>query len=173
MSEKPMRPTETVPGDDYLLDGSQVRFSRKDGDSAFMTTGGREYEVGAIVMAFPISKRARFVAVRDNQGEELGIIRDVGSLDPHSWRIVSEEVERSYFMPLILEVLDVTEKLAVGTWKVETDRGSRTFQVRRPRQNLRKIGRRIIIRDVDGNRYEIRDWRKLSLRARSQIEEYI
>ena len=173
MCENQMKPADAVPGDDHMLAGSQVRFSRKEGDSAFMTIGDREYEVGAIIMAFPISSRNRLVAVRDTRGEEIGIIRDISNMDPHSRKIVSAEVEKSYFMPRILKVLDVTEKLNVGTWKVETNRGSRTFQVRRPRQNLRKIGPRIIIRDVDGNRYEICDWTKLSLRGRSQVEEYI
>ncbi len=54
MHDEIMEPTDAVPGDDYILDGPRVRFFRKEGDSAFMTMGGREYEVGSIIMAFPI-----------------------------------------------------------------------------------------------------------------------
>ena len=38
----------------------------------------------------------------------------------------------------------------------------------------RQIGRRrVIIRDVDGNRYEIQDWTALPPRSYKQFEEYL
>jgi hypothetical protein len=77
-------------------------------------------------------------------------------------------------MPRIVDVLAIREKLNVLAWDVETDRGQRTFEVRYVRQNVRGLGRqRLIIRDVDGNRYEIRNWRAFPQRAQRLIERYL
>ena len=114
------------------------------------------------------------IVVRDEEGTEVGVLGDISGLDAASRRIVNEELERSYFLPRITDVLAVDEDLGVVTWKVITDRGPRTFQVRRVRQNTRRIGRwRVIIRDVDGNRYEMKDWTALPPRAQRCIEQYL
>ena len=166
---------KTLPTDEaLLLPASTVRFTLEDGENVVMAVGDRKWEVGVIAMAFPLSNRNQIVVVRDEQGEEIGIIDDVSALDPASRRIVRQEVEKSYFLPRIVDVREVTEKLDLVTWKVVTDRGLRTFQVRHIRQNVRQIGRRrVIIRDVDGNRYEIQNWTALSPRSQRQIEEYL
>jgi len=158
----------------FLIEASHVRFEREDDDHVYMITSGGRQEVGTITMAFPLSNRGRMIVVRNAEGEEIGILDNLKSLDAASRRIANEEMEKSYFLPRIQDVFDVTEKLGVATWKVQTDRGPRTFQVRRPRQNLRKIGRRrVIIRDVDGNRYELSDWTTLPRRTRRLFEEYL
>jgi hypothetical protein len=42
------------------------------------------------------------------------------------------------------------------------------------RRNIRKFGPgRLIIRDVDGNRYEIREWMTLPARAVKLIQVYV
>ena len=157
-----------------LLPASTVRFTLEEGENVVMAVGERTWEVGMIAMAFPLSNRNQIVVVRDEQGEEIGIVDDLSRLDPSSRRIARQEVEKSYFLPRIVDVHEVTEKLNLVTWKVITDRGPRTFQVRHIRQNVRQIGRRrVIIRDVDGNRYEIRDWTALPPRSQRQIEEYL
>ena len=166
--ESPLTP------ESFMFKAADVRFEREDENKVLIVIGERKHEVGTIAMAFPLSNRAQMIAVRDYEGRELGIIDNLSRLDPMSRRIARDEMEKSYFLPRIKDVFEVEEKLGVATWKVETDRGLRTFQVRRPRQNLRKIGhRRLIIRDVDGNRYEITDWTALPTRSKRLFEEYI
>ena len=112
--------------------------------------------------------------IRDEEGTEIGLLDDVRGLDPDSQRIIRDELERSYFMPRITDVLDVREELNVVIWEVETNRGPRKFEVRHVRQNIRRMGRRrLVIKDVDGNRYEIRDWIKLPPLAQKLIQNYL
>ena len=130
--------------------------------------------VGSVMSVFPLTRPARMVALRDADGDEIGILDDVRKLDPASRGIMAEELERAYFMPAINDILDVREELRVVTWDVVTDKGPRTFQVRHVRQNVRRMGRRrLVIKDVDGNRYEIRDWLKLPPFAQKMIQIYL
>ncbi len=157
-----------------LTRASDVRFERDPEDQVRMRRGGETHTVGTVAMAFPLSNPKRMVVIRDENGGEVGILDDLRGLDADSQQVVREELEKSYFMPHIVDVERINEELDVVTWKVVTDRGARTFQVRSARNSIRKLGgRRLIIRDVDGNRFQIRDWFELSPRARRLVEEHL
>ena len=162
--------------DAFIIDAAAARFERDPADDAhvLMTIDGATQQVGSVAMAFPLSDRARMVVVRDRSGEEIGILDDLSKLGEDSREIVEAEIEKAYFLPQIVSVNDIEQELNIVTWSVETDRGPRDFHVRGIRQNVRRIGRvRLVIRDVDGNRYEIPDIRTLSPRGRRLVEEYI
>ncbi len=159
---------------EFLVDAATARFARDSrDDQVHMIVNNREYAVGNVAMAFPLSSRTRMISVRNREGQEIGILDDLSRLDDASRAIVDMEMEKAYFLPKVSDVFDVREELSIVTFKVETDRGPRTFQVRNVRQNIRKIGYvRFVIRDVDGNRYEIPDFNALSPRVQRMMEEY-
>ena len=160
--------------DSFIIKAADVHFGRSGDREIVMRTGGRFVTVGNVMAASPITDPRRMVSVRDEQGEEIGILDDVTQLDPTSQRIILDELERVYFMPRIVDIIDIREDLGVVSWEVETDKGERSFQVRNIRQNVRKVGRRrIIIRDVDGNRYEVRDWAELPGPAERLLQPYL
>jgi hypothetical protein len=158
-----------------ILKADEIRFERDEHAGGIVMIKGEErLRVGIISRAFPLSNPRRWLLVRDEEGDEIGLIDDARHLDSHSRNIVREEVEKSYFLPDITNVIDIDEDLNVVTWEVDTNRGLRTFMVRSVRQNIRRIaGFGILIRDVDGNRYRIRDYRQLPPRAQQMVEEYI
>jgi len=162
--------------DAFMIDAAAARFDRDPADDAhvLMTVDGTTQHVGSVTMAFPLSDRARMVVVRDREGREIGVLDNLSKLHQDSREIVEAEIEKAYFLPRITNVNDIEQDLNLVTWSVETDRGPRTFHVRSVRQNIRRIGRaRLVIRDVDGNRYEIPDTRALTPRGRRLVEEYI
>ena len=56
----------------------------------------------------------------------------------------------------LVRVLEITDDFGIQRWEVETDRGPRVFEVR-SREDLRWLHPgHLIVRDVDGNRYEIK-----------------
>ena len=58
--------------------------------------------------------------------------------------------------------------------KVVTNKGERSFEVRDPRNSVRAIGSgRVIIQDVDSNRYDIRDWQQLDRKSASLLAEFL
>lgn len=123
---------------------------------------------------FPISSGDRFIALRENKGRELGIIRDVGELDSDSQQALRSELERSYFRPRITRIFSITEQYHVPRWDVETDRGPRVFELRSSRRDMRVLSAgRVLVRDVDGNLYEIPDHRQLDPQSRTIIDTQI
>jgi len=163
-----------APAGTMLLDANDVRFERDSEDQVRMRRGGETHNVGTVAMAFPLSNPKRMVVVRDESGGEMGILDDLRGLDADSRGVIKEELEKSYFMPRIVDVERIEEELNVVTWRVATDRGPRTFLVRATRTSIRKLGgRRLIIRDVDGNRFLISDWLELPPRARRLVEEHL
>ena len=160
--------------EEILIRAADVRFTRNAEGRVVMASGGETRVVGNVMSAFPLTSAGRMVSVRDQEGQELGLLDDVHGLDPDSREIVREELERSYFMPRVKDILDIKEELNVVTWEVVTNRGPRTFDVRHVRQNVRRMGpRRLVIKDVDGNRYEIRDWMNLPPLAQRLIQIYL
>ena len=158
----------------FLIDAASMRILKTEKGRLELHHDGRVQAVGSIVAAFPLTRPGTMVSLRDEEGDEIGVLDSVAQLDAASQEVMREELERSYFMPVIGDILDVREELGVVTWEVETDRGPRTFQVRNVRQNVRKMGnRRLVIKDVDGNRYEVRDWLGLQPLAQKLLQIYL
>jgi hypothetical protein len=157
-----------------LIAVDDVRLRRNESGDTIATIGGAEHVIGQIQSVFPISNRHHFALLRDEHGEEIGIIEQAHELDGESKRILREELERSYFLPQITDIRDIDEKHGVFTMDVITDRGERVFEVRNPRQNIRPVGGgRYIIKDVDGNRYDIPKLRNLGPRSQNLMTEFV
>jgi len=160
--------------DSFVLEPKDIRFGRASDGHVLLHRGEDVLDVGSIMSAFPLTRPGQMVSIRDEEGEEIGILRDVAGLDARSRQVMEEELERAYFMPRICDIFDIQEELNVVTWEVETDRGPRHFEVRNVRQNVRRMGnRRFVIKDVDGNRYEIRDWADLPPAAQRIIWNHL
>lgn len=106
---------------------------------------------------FPISRPARYVAMLDASGGGLGILRDPEKLDRESRKVVEAELDHHYFVPKVLRIESVTAKHGKSLWRVQTDRGSREFEVRDRREQVRAMDRRVLIVDTMDCRYEIED----------------
>ncbi len=145
---------------DFSAAADDVRLRRPERESSLrLVLNGETRRVSRVANAFPLSASSPVVAFFDTEGEEIGIMRQPDALDQQSHRVLQEELEKSYFMPRIVQIIDIEEEMGVESWDVVTDKGERSFEVRDPRRNVRKIsGRRVIIKDVDGNRYEVKDW---------------
>ena len=157
-----------------LIDANNVKIKKREDGEVILKEGDKETIIGNVLSAYPISNKGRYVSIKDQGGEEIGLLNDIRLLDDKSKHIMNEELERSYFMPKILDVMENDEKLDVTTMKVMTDKGLRTLQVRIKRQNFRHVGSgRYILKDVDGNRFEISHLNKLSTKAQNIIWEYI
>ena len=141
------------------------------GRLALCLPNGASYTGARLYPAFPISRRHTFVCLYAEDGAELGIIQDPRQLDPESRDLVLAECDRVYFLPRITRVHRVTERNGVAEWVVETDRGDCTFQVVSRSDSIWSIGRsRLLIRDVDGNRYMIPDRSKMDKRSKILVE---
>ena len=157
-----------------LLDPSSISLTKEPWSELTLTLKEGErvttYRDVRVRLAFPLSQGDRAVSFLLQDGTELGTLQDINSLDPASAEVLRSVLEITYFIPRIVKVREIREEFGVNRWTVETDRGPRTFDVQ-SRQDIRPAGPgRYIIRDIDGNRYEIRDVNALDAESRSWLD---
>ena len=150
-----------------FLDPARLRLFRTKGGSLRLTIANEcSYLKVSVTRAFPLSGPRHYIGLRDGTDNEIGIIRDIRKLDSASRELVEEELKKRYFMPVIRRIKSIREEFGLSYWHVETDKGARQFIVRNPRDNLIAIGlRRVMVLDVDGNRFEIPDYTRLDPRS--------
>jgi hypothetical protein len=101
-------------------------------------------------------------------------VRDMNKLDSESRRVLQDVLKQLYFTAEIIQVNAIEEQSHIPTWDVETDRGPRTFDMASTRRDIRILERgRLLIRDADGNRYEIPDYRQLDAFSKAIIESMV
>jgi hypothetical protein len=170
-------PAPVPPAEDpeqFLVSGDRVTLRREGDGNVTVAVDGRSQPLGGVASAFPLTRRNRMVALRDLDGQEIAILEHARQLDDESRRLLREAMDRAYFMPRVTDIRSIEEELNVVQWDVVTNRGDRVFQVRGIRRNVRRIGeRRLVIKDVDGNRYEVRDWMVLPDQAQKLIQPYL
>lgn len=149
---------ESVADEIFLLDASQIEFFVDEQ----LQIGLRNKSDGSVVtglrlaLMFPITDRTSYIQFFDDQGQEVGILQDVNQLDKQSRTIVLSEIAKTYFIPEITRIIDISTELGADVWQVETNKGLRKFEVVGKRRNIRYItADHVMIKDLDGNRYEI------------------
>ena len=181
------RAAEAVTGG--FLNGSEISLTRDAGGVLWLRQPGESepIQVTSVRPAFPLSMGPDMLvfygkpSTSDPEsgqhhdhgrsvGEELGILRSLHELPTEMQDLVAEEVEKAYFVPRVLRILSIEEEFGIQEWQVTTDRGPRTFEVTE-RSGIRPFDNyRIVIKDVDGNRYQIADARLLDRRSQQWLD---
>lgn len=133
--------------------------------------GDRSYIKVRVVCAAPLSQPDRYICLLDEKNEVICTVEDPVDLDAVSQRIVKEEIEQRYMTAIIKRVDSLRSEFGVSYWEVQTDRGDREFVVRNVSENAQWItDRRLLLLDVDGNRFEISNLEVLDKKSRGLIE---
>ncbi|MBM3239318.1 DUF1854 domain-containing protein [Candidatus Poribacteria bacterium] len=157
----------------HILEPARLRFERNGSKLQMLVEGENEHKTVSVVPLFPLSESERWVSVLDNEGRELGIIEELGKLNSESRRMVLDELRRRYVLPRIQKIFSCKEKFELVQWEVETDRGTKEFLSRNFRENIQQPSeKRLILTDVDGNRYDIPDFQSLDKKSQILLERY-
>ena len=157
-----------------ILDPRKIRIFRDEsGRLKLIFDDNKEVLIKRVVRAFPLTMPWHYIILIDENGREVGLLRDLKCLDEKSMKVLKEELERVYFIPKIKKIHRIKEEFGILIWEAETDKGPRRFEVT-SRRNIKKIcGRRIIIRDADGNLYDIPDYADLDQKSIILLESVI
>lgn len=149
-----------------FLDVTKLRFFRHGATLRLTIDSDRSYLRVSLLRAFPLSEPTRFLSVRDGANAEVGLIVNPADLGAENQTLVEEDLERRYLVPVVTRIVSAKERFGTVDWTMETDRGVRRFTTRNLRENVqRPAPGRIILNDVDGNRYDIRTVDGLSLES--------
>ncbi|MBU7004569.1 MAG: DUF1854 domain-containing protein [Theionarchaea archaeon] len=161
---------------DYeFLDPDKIRLFRSDlGWLRLVVEDDRCYLDVKVVRTFPLSNPDRFYGLLNSKDKVIGMVMDPSKLDKDSRNICEEELKRRYFTPIIRKLVRMKEEYGAVYCEVETNMGNREFVVKGIRDAILDLGDgRVLIMDVDGNRYMVEDWPGLDLKSRRLLESVL
>lgn len=146
----------------------KLRQDRKDGLTLDM--GETSHPGIKATLLFPLTGRQEFIRLSDSENVELGIVRSLEALDQGSQEALNTELSKAYFIPQVTKIDKIREEYGTWHWDVATDSGNRHFEVR-DRKDVRFLdSKHVVIRDVDGNRYEILNLQNLDDESLHMLE---
>ena len=168
-SESPAEAAELV-----FLDVKKLRFFKRGATLRLTVEEDRSHLKVSVLRAFPLSEPDRFFSVQDGANKEVGMIIDPGELSNANRKLVHEDLERRYLLPAVKRILTAKERFGTVDWEMETDRGVRKLTTRNLGENVqRPAPGRIILSDVDDNRYDIRNIDELDLNSQQLLFQHM
>lgn len=159
----------------YITD-ENATFSETTGGFMSMKFYDEKYDRVEIYLTFPFTEPDLYVSIRtpDEKAKEIGIIKDLKQLSPKTQEILKKQIKYRYFTPKIKRVYSVKTEYGFAYFDVLTDSGKCRFVIRMNGGAVVSLTEtRVIIFDLDGNRFEIEDITKLSSKERKQLDLFI
>jgi len=154
------------------LTPENASFSLKNG-LLFLRREEKESRV-FLCRQFPFDFPWEFISVLDDEQAEIGIIRDLSCFEGDEYELLRTELSRRYFAPTIKRIQNVKERYGFSYWRVTTEEGSVSFTLHDTFRSIIRAGEgRLILMDVNGNRFEIPDVEALDRKSYKKIELYL
>ena len=155
------------------LTPENAAFSLKNG-LLFVSVDGKEPRCVHLCRQFPFDMLWEFISVLDDERTEIGIIRDLSLFEGESHDLLQSELSRRYYAPVIKRIHSVKERYGFSYWRVTTEEGNVSFTLHDTFRSIIRAGEhRLIIIDVNGNRFEIPDVEALDRKSYKKIELYL
>ena len=157
------------------VDPKAIRLFREPPWKLRMTIeNDRSYLKVRVVCAAPLSHPSQYLCFLDEKNEVICTIKNLSDLDPESRRLAQEELEQRYMTAIVEQVNSLRHEFGVSYWDVQTNRRRREFVVQDVSENAHWLSdRRLLLVDVDGNRFEIPDLKRLDQKSLRLIEMVI
>ena len=134
----------------------------------------RSYLKVKVVRAAPLSHPDHYISFLDGKDEEVCMIDDLKEVDEETRRLIAEELDRRYLTSTIERISSVRNEFGTSYWDVQTNRGQREFVIQNVAENAQWLGdHRLLLIDVDGNRFEIPRLDGLDKRSLGFIEQVL
>lgn len=159
-----------------FLTSENARFSRTEGGFVSLKTVDKEYTRVGVYLTFPLTNPEEFISIReaDEKAKEIGMIENLSQLEPDQQEMIREQIKLRYFIPVIIKVMDVKDEYGYAYWHVQTNFGVCRFTTRMSGDAAVSLSdSRLMVTDIDGNRYEIPDFYKLSITERKKLDLFI
>ncbi len=145
----------------------------KSPTGALRVTIGKELSVldAVIMRCYPQSRPDEWISIRDGDGKEVCLMETMRKMNQESRHLIEVYLEERYFVPMIEQLKSVSVSSGILALDVVTDRGVETIFVKDFAQNIRWLSvYHIVITDIEGNRYDIPDKRKLDPKMLLKLE---
>ncbi|MCL2664317.1 MAG: DUF1854 domain-containing protein [Defluviitaleaceae bacterium] len=170
---------EELNADIGLLDVGKAEFFLTEGGFTGLRYDGKEHKHVTLRRALPVNQPSEYISVADNENKEIGILRSLSELSESQLPIVVKELDNRYYSPEVLEVISVKDKLGYVYMELRIKNKSeqshlKNCAVKDVSRNIRMLNETsMIIFDVDGNRYIVRDINKMDKLSLRRLDPYL
>lgn len=159
-----------------FLTGENAEFTRTPGGFFALKTGDKEYARVGVYLTFPLTNPEEFISIRetDEKAKEIGLIESMDKFPREQQEMLREQIKLRYFMPVITKILDVKDEYGYAYWNVVTTFGACRFTTQLSGDVVIHLSdSRLLVTDIDGNRYEIPDFYQLGVMERKKLDLFI
>lgn len=159
----------------YLNEKNAV-FERTGTGFLSLRIGEEFYPRVSVVMMFPFSDKDEFISVRtaEERSKEIGIVEKLSEVSEETAEMLKEQLTLRYFTPVIEKILKIKDEYGFAYWNVVTNYGVCNFTIRMGGNSVIHLSEeRILILDIDENRFEIPDINKLTPAERKKLDLFL
>lgn len=129
-----------------------------------------------VVRMYPFTQKEEYISIRtpDERSKEIGIIEKMSTLDDETRQMLNEQLNLRYFTPVIEKIKNIKDEYGYAYFDVVTDHGECQFTIQMGSNAVVHLSDvRILILDIDENRFEIPDVSQLSARERKKLDLFL
>lgn len=153
------------------LTAETCSFRKTEGQLLAVKVGEVEHPVVYLHCSFPHTNKRIYVSVRTSDNKEIGMIRSLDEFPAKTIKLLEEQIQIRYFAPEISKVVRIRDEFGYSYWEVETQAGYCRFTVRSGGGNVKLVTEvRVLVTDVDGNRFIIPELEALSEKEYRMVE---
>lgn len=159
----------------YLTPKNAV-FTRTEGGFVSLKVENEVYDRVHVVRMFPFSKPDQYYSIRTTEetSKEIGVIRDRKSFSAEVWEMLDEQLNLRYFTPIIKKIYQVKDEYGYAYFDAETDKGRVKFVIHMGGNAVVHLSdTRVLISDIDENRFEIPDLSKLTVNEQKKLDLFL
>ena len=152
------------------------KFSQTDGGFISLDYEGKHYDRVKVVRLFPFTDANKYLSIREYSGasKEIGIIEDLDAMPEDTKKIIEHQLSLCYFTPVISKIYSIKDEYGYAYFHVLTDKGECKFAINMGSNAVSKLSdTRLIIQDVDENRFEIRDTDALTQKEKRMLDLFM
>lgn len=153
-----------------------AKFSRTEGGFVRLEYDGRVWERIQVIRLFPFTDPDRFISLRtvEERSKEIGVIASMKEVDKDTRKMLDEQLNLHYFTPVIEKIIDIKDEYGYAYFHVLTDRGECRFTINMGGNAVIRLSdSRLLITDLDENRFEIRDVFALTSKEQRKLDLFL
>lgn len=158
------------------LNKDNARFTATGTGFLSLEIGEEKYDRVAVVRMFPMQYTDELISIRtaDQKSKEIGIVEKLTDFDEQTAKLLKAQLNLRYFMPAITKIINIKDEYGYAYWSVETDKGTCHFTIQMGGNAVIHLSdTRVIITDIDENRFEIPDIDVLSSKERKKLDLFL
>lgn len=161
-----------------FIEPGNAEFYETEGGFTGLRYNGNEYKRVSLRRALPVAQPDQYISVADHENKEICVIRSLEELSAEQKRIVAGELDRRYYCPVIEEIKSVKDKMGYVYMEMlirgHGEAHEKSCAVKDVNKNIRMLDEeRLLIFDVDGNRYMIPSLNALDKKSLKRLEPYL